>query len=63
MSALVRNIDAVLKRPFYEVLIVGLYFAKDSTLKNEIVELIQRYSCQKNELINNIIELQLMVAP
>lgn len=37
---LVRHLDIVMERPFYEVLVMALYFTSNSELQNEIVDLI-----------------------
>lgn len=61
--ALIRNFDTILERPFYEILIMALYFSSDSELQSHLVDLIQRFSQQKKEFLDNIKHLQLLIEP
>lgn len=53
----VRNFDLILDRPFYETLILSLYFSANAKLSNKIVELIEKFSSQRYDLVQNLIEL------
>lgn len=59
----VRNFDLILERPFYESLLLSLYFSSNPQLSNKIVCLIESYSSQRNSLLRNLVELQVVVAP
>ncbi|CAD8133483.1 unnamed protein product [Paramecium octaurelia] len=58
----VRNFDIILDRPFYETLILSLFFSTNAKLSNKIVELIEKYSSQRYDLVQNLTELQVVVS-
>ncbi|CAD8153241.1 unnamed protein product [Paramecium pentaurelia] len=55
-----KSFDEVLKRPFIEVLLISLYFARNPQLENQIVELIQRFARQKKEFLQHFDNIQIL---